>query len=92
MARRDLSGRCRRPHPRRPAPGAIPRAWPSRCGMLQRVNTFRASDPPLKRLLLIEMLDLNRNRGKIEEVLGDRYEYVACISDFDYVYRRVDAM
>lgn len=43
------------------------------------------------RLLLIEMLDVERNRPEIEEVLGDRYRYEACISDFDYMYRRVDA-
>lgn len=42
------------------------------------------------RLMLIEMLDLERARPEIEQILGDRYRYEACISEFDYVYRRVD--
>lgn len=42
------------------------------------------------RVLLIEMLDVERNRPEIEEILGDRYTYDACISEFDYVYLRVD--
>lgn len=39
-------------------------------------------------VLLIEMLDEERNRPAIEQVLGSRYTLDAKISDLDYVYRR----
>jgi FkbM family methyltransferase len=40
-------------------------------------------------ILLVEMLDEERNRPAIEQVLGSRYALDAKISDLDYVYRRL---